>query len=64
MDLDRMFVRSLGCQYLPKDYHPALDFSGKPAPYCGSHDLHGESVYCKHHYPVVYKVGSRNRKKS
>jgi hypothetical protein len=54
-------LRSSTCTYLGVDYDPRTSLIS-PAPYCGS-PTNGHSSYCDVHYPVVYQVGSANRKR-
>ena len=64
MDKDTIFVRSLGCQWLGKDYDPLDPVQRlQPTPYCGCKDLVGESVYCTEHYPLMYVKGSALRRR-
>jgi hypothetical protein len=51
---------SATCTYLGPDYD-ARTHRG-PSPYCGSAS-NGHSSYCELHYPIVYQVGSANRKR-
>ena len=60
---DRILLRKEGCCYLGPDYDPRKDRSGKPSPYCGRHDLHGDSLYCEEHYPMMYAKGTAVRKR-
>ena len=51
------------CTYLPVDYDSRThDYTLTPTPYCGHTALEGE-LYCDAHYPVVYAVGTANRKR-
>jgi hypothetical protein len=50
-----------GCTYLAPDYD-ARTSRVSPAPYCGHTVVEGE-VYCDEHYPIVYAVGTANRKR-
>lgn len=66
MDQDRYFVRQLGCQWLGPEYDSIKwyrDNPGLPTPYCGCKELHGDSVYCKEHYPKMYAKGTALRKR-
>lgn len=66
MDADKYFVRSLGCQWLGPEFDPREWYKanpGKETPYCGCHDLEGDSVYCKEHYPKMYAKGTALRKR-
>jgi len=49
------------CTYLGPDYD-ARTSRVSPAPYCGC-ATNGHSSYCSTHYPVVYNVGTAQRKR-
>ena len=58
-----MSTTTQGCTYLAPDYDSRThDYSLTPTPYCGCSVLEGEG-YCEVHYPVVYAVGTANRKR-
>ena len=62
--LDRQLLRRDGCTYLGPDYDSRTwDYNAKPTPYCGCKDLHGDSLYCKEHYPLMYSRGTALRKR-
>ena len=66
MDKDTYFIRSLGCQYLGKDYDPRTWYKANPGqatPYCGCKTLVGDSLYCAEHYARMYVKGSALRKR-
>ena len=58
-----MSTTTQGCTYLAPDYDSRLhDYSLTPTPYCGCVVVEDE-LYCEAHYPVVYAVGTANRKR-
>ena len=58
---DRILLRKEGCCYLGPDYDPRKNMG--PTPWCGRHDLHGDSLYCEEHYPLMYSRGTAVRKR-
>ena len=58
---DRILLRKEGCCYLGPDYDPRKNTG--PTPWCGRHDLHGDSLYCEEHYPLMYAKGTAVRKR-
>ena len=58
---DRILLRKEGCCYLGPDYDPRKNMG--PTPWCGRHDLHGDSLYCEEHYPLMYNRGTAVRKR-
>ena len=58
-----MTTTTQGCTYLAPDYDSRThDYSLTPTPYCGCSVVEDE-LYCEAHYPVVYQVGTANRKR-
>lgn len=53
------------CTYLGPEYDSRTWYRqhpGQPTPFCGHAALEGKS-YCRHHYPLVYSVGSALRRR-
>ena len=65
LDKDYISLKKYGCTYLGPDFdtrtHPYAQ--GVPTPYCGRHDLVEGKLYCEHHYPLMFQVGTANRKR-
>ena len=55
-------MNTQGCTYLAPDYD-AHTSRISPAPYCGCGDMREGSSFCHTHYPIVYQVGTANRKR-
>jgi hypothetical protein len=51
-----------GCTYLAQDYD-ARTSRISPAPYCGCKQMYKDTAYCEEHYPIVYQVGTANRRR-
>lgn len=60
-DRDYVTLKQYGCTYLGKDYD-ARTHRG-PSPYCGRMDLVEGKLYCSEHYPLLFQVGTANRKR-
>ena len=64
LDRDYVMLKPMGCQYLGPDYDPRDHKSRtSPTPYCGQHDLVPGKLYCAHHYPLLFQVGTAHRKR-
>ena len=50
------------CTYLDVTYD-ARTSRISPAPYCGCTDMHKDTAYCDVHYPIVYQVGTAQRRR-
>jgi hypothetical protein len=59
MDKDMILLRKDGCTYISPDQDPRK----QKLTMCGCQDFHGESLYCKEHYPVIYSQGTALRKR-
>ena len=60
-DVDYIVLKQYGCTYLGPDYDPRTHVG--PTPYCGSKDLVDGKLYCTHHYPMLFQVGTATRKR-
>jgi len=58
---DGLALKQYGCTYLGPDYDPRTHKGATP--YCGAHDLAGDTLYCEQHYAVMYVKGSALRKR-
>jgi hypothetical protein len=59
MDKDTVMLRQGGCTYVGADQDPRK----QKLEFCGCKDFHGDSLYCKEHYPVIYNQGTALRKR-